>query len=348
MRFFCLLCSIYFFLPPLSAQNLVPNPSFEEAANISNKWSGTFSTFNRNTKLWESPTQGSPDLIFAKVKDSMFPPRKNFDVAPHEPRTGLFMVGLKTYGCQNNNLHCKEYLQIKLSEPLIKGEEYYFEYWVNPLRTGIKVNKLGIALSPQRIKDLGLIGLLPLPYHYESDEIYNAPVNEWKKVSGKFTASESLAYLLIGSFVADEVTLSVKEENGLDYSYYLIDDVLLRPINYRPQVAILSDVAFEFNKSDLSTQAYPVLEEVFAKMKKEESLYLKITGHTSNEGNEEYNLDLSVDRGIAVADYLVKKGIPDERILSRGGVGSQQPLVPNDSEENRRKNRRVEIEFVRK
>ncbi len=70
-----------------------------------------------------------------------------------------------------------------------------------------------------------------------------------------------------------------------------------------------------------------------------------IKGHTDDTGDKEYNQELSTKRANAVKNELVRLGIDDNRITVKG-FGSSKPLAPNDSEENKQKNRRTEIEVV--
>ncbi len=328
------------------SQNLVPNPSFEKAQNISNRWSGTFSVFNRNTQVWDTPTQSSPDLIFTQVKDKMFPIRPKTDLTKHFPRTGKAMVGIKTFGCHNNNLHCKEYLQIKLNQKVIAGVDYYYEYWVNPLETSVKVNKMGIALSKERVKEIMIVGLLKMENFYQSEEIANAEPNEWIKISGTFKAKEDANFLLIGSFSSDEETSFQVEKDGLDFSYYLIDDVFFKPLNApKEEILTLKHIYFERDKAELLPKSFAELDKLVARLKENPTQKIEITGHTSDEGSEERNLDLSMERGTAVAQYLIKNGI-SSKYVNYGGRGSSHPIAPNDTEENRKQNRRVEVRFI--
>ena len=69
-----------------------------------------------------------------------------------------------------------------------------------------------------------------------------------------------------------------------------------------------------------------------------------IEGHTDDSGRESFNMQLSGLRANAVRDYLVKVGVVGSRLEAKG-LGSSQPVVPNTSEENRLKNRRIEIHF---
>lgn len=67
-----------------------------------------------------------------------------------------------------------------------------------------------------------------------------------------------------------------------------------------------------------------------------------IWGHTCNLGDEAKNIELGMQRSEAMRKLLIKAGCPINRVMARS-KGSSEPLVPNTSEENRRKNRRIEI-----
>jgi len=68
----------------------------------------------------------------------------------------------------------------------------------------------------------------------------------------------------------------------------------------------------------------------------------QIAGHTCDLGDAEHNMELSRERADAVKNYLVAQGVDPERLITTG-YGETSPIVPNTSEEQRRKNRRVEV-----
>jgi hypothetical protein len=76
-----------------------------------------------------------------------------------------------------------------------------------------------------------------------------------------------------------------------------------------------------------------------------EVLKLEIQGHTSSEGGPDYNMRLSIDRSNAVLAWLVDHGIDAQRLVPHG-YGLTQPLVPNDSEPHRQRNRRVQFRML--
>ena len=108
------------------------------------------------------------------------------------------------------------------------------------------------------------------------------------------------------------------------------------------QFELSKDFKFEFGKADLSTDAEPFLNELITMMRENPNYQLKIIGHTDNVGRQHINYELSFERAQIVADYLVEKGISASSIEVLG-MGDTDPLVSNDTEEAKAKNRRVEF-----
>ena len=103
---------------------------------------------------------------------------------------------------------------------------------------------------------------------------------------------------------------------------------------------------FEFDKATLSSQYIPDLERVVMVLKENPSLSIRVEGHADEIGSDEYNMDLSVRRARAVRDFLMSEGMDGQRIEVKG-FGKRRPVAPNDTEEGRQKNRRVEFTILR-
>lgn len=101
-------------------------------------------------------------------------------------------------------------------------------------------------------------------------------------------------------------------------------------------------INFDTDKSSLKPEGQTAVQEINKVLSANMSLKIAINGHTDNTGNEERNLILSKERAAAVRSALIKKGIAEERLISNG-FGSKKPLVANTTEENKAKNRRVEL-----
>lgn len=101
-------------------------------------------------------------------------------------------------------------------------------------------------------------------------------------------------------------------------------------------------VVFETNRSTLLPQSFLELDYVVQILNKYQEFAIELTGHTDSINTDAYNMRLSVDRAKACAEYMIKKGIDAKRI-TYFGKGEEEPIAPNDTEEGRQMNRRVEF-----
>lgn len=104
----------------------------------------------------------------------------------------------------------------------------------------------------------------------------------------------------------------------------------------------LNNVYFEQSSFIMQKESYPELDKVVLMLKSNPQTKIEIGGHTDNIGDNRLNLALSENRAKVILNYLVSKGIDEDRLLYRG-YGGVKPVAPNDSEDNKKKNRRVEI-----
>lgn len=109
---------------------------------------------------------------------------------------------------------------------------------------------------------------------------------------------------------------------------------------------IFHNIEFEFGSAKLKTSSYPELDRIYKFLSDNPDIKLEISGHTDNVGSYAINLSLSKQRAASVVDYLVLKGIQESRIHSVG-FSYDKPIAPNDSDENRALNRRVEFEIIK-
>lgn len=110
----------------------------------------------------------------------------------------------------------------------------------------------------------------------------------------------------------------------------------------RLKLEIPSDISFDTNRADIKPNFRPILDKFAAGLVSNPAATVQIIGHTDSTGSDAINNPLSVNRAASARDYIVARGVASSRVAI-DGRGSREPLVANDTVENRAKNRRVEI-----
>jgi outer membrane protein OmpA-like peptidoglycan-associated protein len=108
---------------------------------------------------------------------------------------------------------------------------------------------------------------------------------------------------------------------------------------------VFNNITFETNSAELNTESYAELNRLLGLMGRNPDLKIEISAHTDDVGSNEYNSRLSDRRASSVVNFLTDNSISKGRVVSKG-YGELRPLVPNDSDENRARNRRVEIKII--
>lgn len=109
---------------------------------------------------------------------------------------------------------------------------------------------------------------------------------------------------------------------------------------------IFENLTFEFGKSDIKKESYPYIDKLADTLNKAKNWTLEIQGHTDDRGSDDFNMKLSQGRADAVKNYLITKGVLLDTITAQG-FGESKPIVPNNSDANRQKNRRVEFKITK-
>lgn len=110
----------------------------------------------------------------------------------------------------------------------------------------------------------------------------------------------------------------------------------------RLKLDIPTDISFDTNRSDIKPNFRPILEKFASTLAENPYATVTIIGHTDNTGSDAINDPLSFNRAANTRNYLAARGVASNRFTVEGR-GSHEPLVPNDNDANRAKNRRVEI-----
>ena len=120
--------------------------------------------------------------------------------------------------------------------------------------------------------------------------------------------------------------------------------IYLEPLTIGTSIT-LENVLFERASPRILSSSFEQLDILIEVMNENESVNIKLKGHTDGKGNPKSNLVLSQKRVDAVTEYLRKGGINKKRITGVG-FGGKFPIASNETEETRRLNRRVEFEIV--
>ena len=103
---------------------------------------------------------------------------------------------------------------------------------------------------------------------------------------------------------------------------------------------------FDFDKSVVKPQYFELLRNV-KDYAEQNDLRLTIIGHTDSKGTDAYNMALGMRRAVAVRDKLIEFGLDPARVLSVESRGESEPIAPNDTEEGRFENRRIEFKATK-
>lgn len=109
----------------------------------------------------------------------------------------------------------------------------------------------------------------------------------------------------------------------------------------KDRAEVLNNIFFKTGEYILDDKSKVELDKLTDFLHKNKAIKIEISGHTDDVGSDTENMALSQRRAQSVQYYLHQSGIAAERILAKG-YGETKPMAPNDSDENRQKNRRIE------
>jgi OmpA-OmpF porin, OOP family len=344
------------------AQNLVPNPSFEQlnanpkrgdlTITCSNDW---FTGYMMATDYYNSLPgiwKGVPKNILGY----------------QEPHSGNAYAGI----CIDRKFI--EYLETRLLDTLIKGKKYLIEFYISRAeKSKSNLRELGVLFSDKADRGLGTNGIAKEPSVKFINHFGYRDKKDWTKLSAVYQAKGFETYLILGYFTYNN------PEYHKRYCHYYIDDVSITPIEkenesikqveikdpiyvskietqdslpqpFSPKLGetiTLKNIFFTTNKSELLPESFLELDKLVRYLNETSNTSIKISGHTDNTGNEDQNKTLSEARAKAVANYLILKNVDKSRI-DYVGYGSSKPIAPNDTNEGKQQNRRVEFTISKK
>ncbi|MFN8394705.1 MAG: gliding motility-associated C-terminal domain-containing protein [Bacteroidia bacterium] len=228
----------------LPAQNLVPNPSFEDTLSLG---CDPFinGEFGQRVQNWYAPSSGTPDHYTTLNPQSCWNHQPNSTYpgpiclkGPQMPRTGDGMAGMFLYTIAT--FEDREYVQVHLSSPLEVCQRYAVEFYVSLAEfTEFGTNRLGAHLSVGPVI-IGTSTVITATPQVNAQGLISDTQN-WVRIADTITADQPYDYLTFGNFFSDAVTQLVANPTssglpGCYGAYYYLDDVSVERIC--PQVAI--------------------------------------------------------------------------------------------------------------
>jgi OmpA-OmpF porin, OOP family len=363
-------------------QNMVRNPSFEQYKQIPND----LGAINQATFV-NSPTDASPDYFHKRCQSiDVDVPRNKMGIA--EARSGTAYAGIYVYTNRYTKSNFREYLQLELKQNLNKDELYCVKAHVYLAQSSnralpalaMTASRFGLQKNHQSILEQVDVEIM----HRPDKKVLTD--RSWVEISCTYKAVGGEKFIAIGNFSLDKdtkITGAIEIDSfrnpNVDFAYYYVDDVCVTSLKYNKtcncgsfefgatqsrevivldatlkektyevgRALILENVRFDKNKAILQESSFAALDEVVIILKKNPTYNIEISGHTSDKGDAEENHFLSKRRAKSVVDYLIASGINEKR-LSYKGFGQSRPVALNDTEENRRKNERVQLLLISK
>jgi outer membrane protein OmpA-like peptidoglycan-associated protein len=117
------------------------------------------------------------------------------------------------------------------------------------------------------------------------------------------------------------------------------------PEQVKKFTGVIKGIFFDKNKATIRPESKPVLGSAAKVLASFPSINLEISGHTSSEGDLDFNQKLSLERADSVKQWLVENGVPPERLKTRG-AGPSEPIADNKTHAGRELNRRIEFKIL--
>lgn len=367
---FLLFIFVWCFLNPLWAQNLIPNPSFEEKHGCPEITTHDYRRSLYFVQNWNNAHGGSCDYLHTCIPDENFKSGLlSFLEKMSPPRTGQGYIGMVTYTPDMfyGSYNYREIPLIKLTHPLEKEVEYELEFFVKLApNSSFSISNFNVYFlrdTRELIKENNTHNVLVSSMKNEFRMLtYNQPISDtslWTRITFLYIAQGGENYMIMGNLNSNEQTETSSipltiEEGQKPYCYYFVDDVwlsrkgqLLTEHNFEiGNTFILENIHFETGSSYFTENQIPELDKVCEILKEYPEYGINIIGYTDKEGDEIFNKQLSFDRAKNVRKYLEILGTAKSRMKIMG-MGSLSPIGSNKSESGKEKNRRVEIEVIK-
>jgi len=278
---------------------------------------------------------GGFDIYYAEFGESgwSFPENLGYPINTSDDQVSLFITadGKKGYYSHENIMENRrtygKIYSFDIPEPIqVKNKSNFVKGRVFDAKTK-KVLKANIELYDLKKQELKSL-------------VHSDPITgQYMMVLTE--GSEYALYVDKPNYLFHSLSFDYLENINLDP---ITIDIFLQPIE-KGMKTTLKNIFFDFNKYEIKEKSEVELNKVINFLENNVDIKIQIEGHTDNKGTEEYNMNLSLKRAEAIHNYLIEAGVLKDRIQYKG-FGQSKPVAPNDSEENRALNRRIEFEII--
>jgi OmpA-OmpF porin, OOP family len=189
-------------------------------------------------------------------------------------------------------------------------------------RTGQMMKRVAVEYATDGVKPITI---------FSEDGMYKIQVPRGKKYQIRATKA---------AFGDGTGEVFFKNESRVFHAEYVLD-LGMQPYGVNEQIEMKS-IYYTQSKATILEQSIPEVQRLAGILKDNINLQIRIEGHTDNMGKTSDLIMLSEERAEALKSALVKSGVSASRITTKG-FGGAQPVGTNDTDEQRKKNRRVEI-----
>lgn len=269
----------------------------------------------------------------------------------------------------------REYLQAELTRPLEKGRTYQVSFYISLAeRSDFAIKEFGVLFAKDKLAIPIKTELTKSHWYRQKGNAYTymeigytnfySDTQGWTPVRTRFVAKGTEKYMILGNFKNNARTRKFKTKyTAKQGAYYYVDMVEVQATEVADaasnensfeitnqqkgsftleKIHVFENLLFEFDHFEILESAVDEIHRIFDYLQANPALHIVISGHTDSKGPEDYNQQLSGKRAKAVADCLIRMGLPKKRIIWKGR-GGEQPIASNDSKEGRKRNRRVEF-----
>lgn len=145
--------------------------------------------------------------------------------------------------------------------------------------------------------------------------------------------------------------LPLPETSRISDNTLMNTDICLQPFEVNKPM-VIKNVLYDYNKSTLREESKIVLDDLVKIMQDNPKIKVELSAHTDGIGSDTYNNKLSEDRAKSCVDYIISRGISNDKIFAKG-YGKTRPIAPNklpngqDNPEGRQMNRRTEFTVLK-